>query len=260
MRLAALAVLLAAPAAAQSPMYGANSAPAASTATVTTSSAAVSASTSAVSVSTAPPSIDDVAGHGFKVGAGGAPKAKLTRPIRAVIQKDAADWEPLSLKEGGVPGSGDNAVALKVVKVKGRMKGENSKSKSYARVHKGPKDSRWLVISVHPKSLERRKTHIEIRFRIFEGFVEQVEAAAITLNGRRPPDPSPRPRDSFDLREQGIEYQEEQPGTGAVTVSELDPRPGASAANAGRLEKAEFADKDLGFVNLSWAARGLPAK
>lgn len=228
---------------------------AARSAAQTPSTAAVTASTSAVVASSSTAPTDEVAGHGFKIG-GAAPKAKLARPMHAVIQKDAADWEPIALKEGGVPGSGENLVSLKVVKVKGRMKGENSKARSGARLHKGPKDSRWLAITLYPKSLERKRTHLEVRLRIFEGYVEQVEVAAVTVTDRRRP-ASPTLFDSYDLREQGIEYQEERPGSGLVVVSELDPRPGAAAANAGRLEKAEFADSDLGFVNLSWSTKGL---
>ncbi len=254
MRLAgpAALLLLAAAAAAQSPMpyqkpdaaaAPAAAPPAASTETVTASS------------STAP--TDEVAGHGFKVG-GTAPKAKLSRPMHAVIHKEAADWEPLALRVGGVPGSAENAVALKVVKVKGRMKGENTKARSAARLHKGAKDSRWLAISLYPKALERKRTHLELRFRIFEGFVEEVQAAAVTVTDRRRP-PSAKLLDSYDLREEGIEYQEERPGSGQFVVAELDPRPTAAAANSGRLEKAEFADKDLGFVNLSWSVKGVRA-
>lgn len=256
MRTALLAVLLCGPAAAQTGLPGydkpADPAPAA---------AAPAASTAAaVAVSTAPPSIDDVAGHGVKRAGGDAPKPKLARPIRATIHKDAKDWEPLSLREGGVPGGGENSVALKVVKVSGRMKGENTKSRSFAAMRNGRKNSRWLVISVHPKSLERRRTHFEVRFKIVEGFVEEAVAAAVTITDRRAPPPAKRPLDSFELREQGIEYQEENPGSGSITVSELDPKPSASASNAGRLEKAEFADKDFGFVNFSWSAKGVAGK
>lgn len=242
-----LAVLLVASAAAQSPMPyqkpEAAAPPAASTATVT--------------ASTTTASMNDVAGHGVKVG-GGAPKAKLTRPMHAVIHKDAVDWEPLSLREGGVPGSADSSVSLKVVKVKGRMKGENTKARASARLHKGKKDSRWLVIALYPKSLERRRTHFELRFRIFEGFVEEIEAAAVTVTDRRRT-PGNKLLDSYDMREEAIEYQEERPGSGQFVVAELDPRATATAVNSGRFEKAEFADKDLGFVNLSWAVKGVRA-
>ncbi|UPT75166.1 MAG: hypothetical protein M0D55_05500 [Elusimicrobiota bacterium] len=116
------------------------------------------------------------------------------------------------------------------------------------------------MISSYPKSLERRRTHLEIRLRIVEGFVEEAVAAAITITDRRPLPAVKRPRDSFELREEGIEYQEENPGSGSLIVAELDPRTGAASANSGRLEKAEFADKDLGFVNLSWSVRGVAGK
>ncbi len=184
-------------------------------------------------------------------------QAKIVRSLHAVIHKDAGDWEPLSLRAGGVPGSADNSVSLKVLKVKGRLKGDHAKAKAAARLHKGAKDSRWLVISLYPKALERKRTHLEIRFRIFEGFIEEAQAAAVTVTDRRP-EPSRR-RDSFDLREEGVEYQEEQPGSGQLVIAALDPRPGASSVNSGRLEKAEFADKDLGFVNLSWSVNGVRA-
>lgn len=249
MSLVSLALCIAASAAAQSPMYGANAAP-------ETSTAAVAASTAAVAVSSAAPASEDGStGRGFKVG-GGEPKPKLSRPMHAVIHKDAVDWEPLSLRVGGVPGSADNAVALRVVKIKGRMKGANSRARSAARLHKGPKNSTWLVISLYPKSLEARRTHFELRFRLVEGFVEEAAAAAVKVTDRRR-QKSSRLLDSFDLRAQAIEYESEQPGSGQITVAELDPRPGSSARNSGRLEKAEFAHKDLGFVNLSWSVRGL---
>lgn len=246
---AAFLLLLAASAAAQSPMYGADAAPA-------TSTAAVAASTATVPVSSAAaPAEDGSTGRGFKVG-GEEPKAKLSRPLHAVIHKEAADWEPLALRARGVPGAATNSVALKVHRVKGRMKGDNSSARSAARLHKGPKDSTWLVISLYPKSLEAKRTHFELRFRIVEGFVEQVEAAAVKVTDRRR-QKSSRLLDSFDLREQAIEYESEKPGSGEISVAELDPRPGSSARNSGRLEKAEFAHKDLGFVNLSWSVRGV---
>ena len=119
----------------------------------------------------------------------------------------------------------------------------------------GAKDSRWLVISVYPKSLARTRTHFELRFRVFEGYVEQAEAAAVTVTDRRPP--SAKLLDSYDLRDEGIEYQEERPGSGQFVVAELDPRPGTASVNSGRLEKAEFADANFGFVNLSWSVRGV---
>lgn len=232
-----LALLLAASAAAQNPMFGAPPA----------------APEVAPSSATAP--TDEVAGHGFKVG-GDAPKARLTRPMHAVIHKDAVDWEPLSLRVGGLPGAAANAVSLKVVKIKGRMKGESTKSRAIARLHKGKKDSVWLVISIYPKSLERRRTHFELRFRVFEGFVEEADVSAVTVTDRRRTAPD-KPLDSYDLRARALEYESERPGSGQLVVAELDPRGGSSSVNSGRLEKAAFADKDLGFVNLSWSVKGV---
>ncbi|UPT75165.1 MAG: hypothetical protein M0D55_05495 [Elusimicrobiota bacterium] len=116
MRAALLAVVLCGPAAAQTglPGYDKPADPAAA--------APPAASTETVSASTATAPADDSSGRGFKVG-GDAPKPKLARPMRAVIHKDARDWEPLSLREGGIPGAGENVAALRVVKVKGRLKG-----------------------------------------------------------------------------------------------------------------------------------------
>ncbi|MEK7233169.1 MAG: hypothetical protein AAB268_05100 [Elusimicrobiota bacterium] len=184
--------------------------------------------------------------------------AKLARRIHAVIHKDAVDWEPLALREGGVPGSAHNEVSLKVVKIKGRMKGENTAARSVARLHEGKMGSRWLAISLYPKAFEGKRTHLELRFRVFEGYVEEVEAAVVTVTDRRRP-PSGKLLDSYDLREKGIAYQEVRPGSGEVVVAEFDSRPGASSVNSGRLEKAEFADENLGFVNLSWSVKGVSA-
>lgn len=258
MTLAALVAALAASAAAQTGLPGYDkpagqapaAPPAASTATVAASTAAVSASTA--TASTAP---TDVAIHGGVSRAGGAPKVKLERPMHATIEKEAADWEPIGLKAGGDPGQAENGVTLKLVKSKGKLKGEASRAKSTAALHKGKKDSQWLVVSVRPKSLEKRRTHLEVRFRLFEGFVAEVVVAAVTVTDRRRA-PS-KPLDSFGLREEGIEYESEQPGSGLVVVSALDPRPKPGSRNSGKVEKAEFADPDLGFVNLSWSSTGV---
>lgn len=243
MRAAALAVWLAASAAAQSPMpYERKTEPEAPAASTQTAP------------SPAAPAKDEESGRGVKV-AGDEPKKKLARPMHAVIHADAKDWEPIGLRVGGVPGSGSNSVALKVVKVKGRMKGENSKAAAVARLHDGRKESTWLVISLYPDSLASKRAHFEVRLRVFEGFVENVQVAAITVTERRRK-PSSKRLDAYELRSEGIEYQEDRPGSGRVLVSALDPRPGRRSLNSGRLEKAEFS-KALGFVNLSWSLRGV---
>lgn len=246
----ALVLLLAASAAAQTGLPGydkpAAPAPAASTATVTASTTTVATSTS-----TAP---TDEALHGGVKRAGDAPKAKVSRPMHATVHKEAADWEPVGLKVSGDPGQAEDRAVLKLVKVKSALKGETSRATSSASVHKGKKDSTWLVVSVRPKSLAVRREHFEVRFRLFEGFVEEVVVAAVKVTDRRKP---AKPLDTYGLREEGIEYEEELPGSAMVLVSALDPRPRKDAKNAGKVEKAEFADPDLGFVNLSWSTSGV---
>jgi hypothetical protein len=173
----------------------------------------------------------------------------------AIIHKSAADWEPLSVRQGGSPRTGSSAV-LKLVKIKGRAAGEASKARAAARLHRGPKGSQWLVIALYPEALERARVHFELRFRIVEGYVEEAQAAAVTVTDRRAAPPG-APLDSHDLRREAIEYQEERPGSGELVVSALDPRPGTTTVNSGRLLTAEFADRRLGFVELSWAIKGL---
>ncbi len=42
--------------------------------------------------------------------------------------------------------------------------------------------------------------------------------------------------DSYDLRAQGVEFEEDSPSSGAVLISALDPRPSKSAFNFRVLE------------------------
>jgi hypothetical protein len=257
-RPAALAVLLAASASAQTGLPGYDKAPEKTAPAVSLSTAAadsVAPSTAAVSASSATVAAPtDEALHGGIKKGGGEPKVKLSRPMHATVHKDAVDWEPIGLREGGDPGQAETSVTLRLVKSKGKLKGEVSRAKATARVHKGKKDSVWLLVSIWPKSLEKKRTHFEIRFRVFEGFVEELEVAAVKVTDRRA---LPKPLDSDQLRAEGIEYEAERPGSGLVVVSALDPKPSKTARNSGKLEKAEFADKDLGFVSLSWSATGV---
>lgn len=240
-----IALLLAAGAWAQSPMPyrgdeepKAAEAPAASTETVTASTE------TAAAVSTG----------GVKVAAGEKPRLKAA--LHVVIHPDAKDWEPLSLRAGGDPGQAESSVVLRQVRSKGKLKGAASKAKAVARVVSSKHD-RWLVVSVFPKALEKRRLHFEVRFRVVEGFVEDVKVQAVSVV-------DPRPGlgaglDSHALRREGIEFQEESPGSGQITVSALDARPGKGTFNAGKLKLAEFADKELGFADVSWSVHGLSA-
>ena len=250
MSAAALLLALAASAAAQGGLYGF---PSTQQSTAPAAGADASASTAAVAASTeaAKPAEE---GRGVKV-AEEAPKPRMERPMRATVHKEAVDWEPIGLKVGGDPFQAADAVTARVVKVKGRMKGVNMKSRSTARTYPGKKGSTWLTISVRPKDLEKRRLHLEVRLRLFEGFVEEAVAAAVRVTDRRAG--AGKGLDARALREQAIEFVEETAGSGLIVVSALDPRPRKDAFNAGRLEKAEFADPELGFVNLSWSTRGV---
>ena len=244
---AALLAVFALSAGAQSPMPFSGEAPATSTAPAVSTATAVSASTettTAVETSTA----------GFKIG-GGAPKAKLERPMHAVIQADAKDWEPLSLKAGGDPFQAETKAILRQEKVKGKYKGTPSKAKASARLHKDGQD-RWLVVSIVPKGLERQRMHFEVRLRIVEGFVEDVKGAIVTIVDRRPD--AGGGLDTYDLRAQGVEFEEDSPESGALLISALDPRPSKSAFNSGTLKHAAFGNAAVGLADVSWSVMGLP--
>lgn len=245
---AALLLLSAALASAQSPMPVApqeaqtQAPPAASTAPAV----AASTATAEVAVSTG----------GVKVA--GEAKPKLARPIHATLHAEAKDWEPLSLKPGGDPLAMATAVEVRLEKVKGKLKGTAAKATATARVHK-ERDARWLVVSIFPKRLggliDRDKPHFEVRFRVVEGFVEDVKAVLVRLDD--PGAPGASGLDAWELRERGIAYEEDTPGSGAVLVAALDPRPSKSARNAGKLEKAAFASADVRLATLSWSVVGL---
>ncbi|MFI5360529.1 MAG: hypothetical protein ACHQ49_01060 [Elusimicrobiota bacterium] len=239
----AVLTALAAAAAAQSPMpySGDAAAPAASSAP-------------AVAASTEAPAAVAASTEGAKIAV--AEKPKLSRPMHAVIHAEAADWEPVSLKAGGDPFQVETKATLREEKVNGKYKGTASRAAASARLHKSGRDH-WLVVSVFPKALERRRRHFEIRFKIFEGFVEEAKVALVTVVDRRAA--AGKGLDSFELRETGVEFEEDSPASGALSIAALDPRPSKSAFNAGALKAAAFADQDAGVVNASWSVRGLPA-
>lgn len=180
-------------------------------------------------------------------------KPKLERPIRAKLHAEAKEWEPITLKAGGDPDAAETAVTLRMQKVKGKWRGKPAWAKASARLHKG-KDESWLVISVFPKALQRRRMHLEVRFRLVEGYVEDVKAAAVSIDDARAGGAG---LDAFELRRRGVSHQQDFPASGQVVVSALDPRPSKSARNCGVLKLGEFADQDLGMVELAWAVEGL---
>jgi hypothetical protein len=244
-----LLLALALPAAAQSPMPYSGEAPAASTAPAvsTAAPAAVAASTDTLA---------NVVSSTGGVKIGGGVKAKLSRPMHAVIHADAKDWEPLSVRAGGDPFQAETRLTLRQEKVRGKYRGSPEKATASARLYKDGRD-RWLVLRVFPKSLVgRRRLHFEIRLKIIEGFVEDAKAAVVTIV-------DPRPRagaglDSYELRAEGVEFEEDSPSSGAILISALDPRPSKSAVNSGTLKLASFGGKAVGLADASWSVKGLP--
>ena len=184
-----------------------------------------------------------------------APKPSPKPRLHAVIQPEAKDWEPLSLRAGGNPDRARTEVVLRLAKAKGQYKGKASKAKAFARLRKaGP--ARWLVVSVFPKEFEKRRRHFEVGLRLVEGFVEGVKASLVTVVDRRPDVGAGL--DSDELRARGVEFEEDSPESGEVVVSSLDPRPSKSALNSGVLKLAAFEDKDVRLADISWSAAGLP--
>lgn len=228
----ALAFLLAAAVAAQEP------APA----------AAPEASTAAAASTPAPGDGVHVAGED----AASKPAPKLSRPIKASIPKDAKDWEPVGLKEGGDPYQLATAVRLKQFKtVKGAVKGERSPAKASVRSYAVKPGEVLLVVAVFPKALEKARKHFEVRLRVVEGNVEKVEAALLTVTDRR----AYKELDRVGLRRAGAAFEEENPGSGLVSIAALDLKAGKASWNAGSLTGASFADPAVGFADVSWSSK-----
>ena len=242
----ALLASLALAAAAQSPMPT-NTEPSAAPAAPAVSTAAVAASTDTLSSVVA-------STGGVKIG-GGA-KARVARPLHAVIHADAKDWEPVAVKAGGDPFQAETKAVLRQEKVQGKYKGIPSKATAAARLHKAGKDDRWLVVCIFPKALEPRRMHFEVRLKIVEGFVEDAKAALVSITDRRPL--AGAGLDSLDLRAGGVEFEEDSPGSGTILISALDPRPSASAVNSGSLKLAAFANMAVRLADVSWSVKGLP--
>jgi hypothetical protein len=234
----ALLAAFALAAAAQSPAPYSGDAPAVSTAPAASTATVVEVATST---------------GGAKIATGAKPK--LSRPIHAVIHADAKDWEPLAVKAGGDPLQAETKAILRQEKVKGKYKGAPSKAKASARLHPAGKNDRWLVVCVFPKALERKRRHFEVRLKIVEGFVEEAKAAIVSVVDRRPGVGAGL--DSFELRAQGVEFEEDSPASGTVVVSALDSRPSKSAFNAGTLKLAAFDAQDVGLADASWSVKGL---
>jgi hypothetical protein len=193
------------------------------------------------------------AGDGLHVGGeAAAPKApKLSRPIKAHIPKEAKDWEPVGLQEGGDPYQLATSATLKLYKsASGAYRGERSKARAIVHAYPVKTGETLFVVAVYPAALEKRRKHFELRVRVVEGNVESVEAALVKITDRR----AYKDVDRVALRKAGAAFEEEFPGSGVVSLAAFDPRPG-KAFNAGKLSKAGFADADAGFADVSWSSK-----
>ena len=242
---AAAALLLRASARAQTVDPGATSNPPAAADTAVSSGAAT------------PPPVDlssSTAGGAVPAKAPAKP-APPANPIRVKIHKEAASWEPYSVKAGGDPMAARSSFSWRLKKGK-KGGGKTSKAKSVARLYRAGEDAS-LVISVFPDKLAEQRTHIELRFLVIEGYLEKAEIVAVTA------DPGAGALDDAkQLESKGIGYREDAPASGAIKVSAIDARPSKSALNAGSLSSASFARSDLnpkslGLVSLEFSAKGV---
>jgi hypothetical protein len=183
-----------------------------------------------------------------------APEAPAIPRSRVVVHKDAADWEPVSLRLRPAAG-GRTAFESLIRKVKGRYRGRKSPAKAAVRVHPAGEDQ-WLVVSIHPVSLRSQRVHLEARFLIQEGFLEKVELARVRIVGGQWSAEDEK-EDRFTLRAKGVDFNEQLPGGAEVELSAIDPRPVPQAVNAGKVRHAEFGGRDLGFVDFSWHVTGV---
>jgi hypothetical protein len=207
-----------------------------STGTVASSTAAVEASTPTASAAVETPEQPAI------------PKS------RVIVHKDAADWEPVSVRLRPAAG-GRSSFEAKLRKVGGRYRGRPSAVKAAARVHAAGEDS-WLVVCVYPASLRSQRAHMEARFFIQEGYLEKVELATVRIAGGEWSADDDK-EDSFSLKAKGVDFNERMPGSAEVELSAIDPGPGPRACNAGQVHHAAFGGEDLGFVNFSWSVTGV---
>ena len=184
------------------------------------------------------------------------PKAPRTRRSRVIVHKEAADWEPVSVVLQ--PGAGRRTAFERLVQgyPGGVYRGKTSPTKAAARAYRA-KGDRWLVIALYPADLRSARTHLEARFRVQEGYLEEVKVAAVTRTRGGGDDTGDEAEDSFSLSAQGADFTERFPGSAEVELSAIDPEPGARAVNAGRVKFAEFGGQDLGFVGFSWSLTGV---
>lgn len=201
-----------------------------------------SASAEEPAASTAAPTLTVDSGtvkqSGVQVGTG-EDKPAPRRSAGVKLHPDAKDWEPYSVRLGGDPFQARGFFA--------RGKEKPGKAEAFARAYQVKGDT-LLVIAVFPEALKKRRTHLEARFLVQEGYLEEVKIAAVTTDaaGRE---------DSIALRRKGVEFQEENPGSAEVRIAALASSGPRDALNAGSVRRAAFGS--WGTVDFGWAARGI---
>lgn len=129
-----------------------------------------------------------------------------------------------------------------------------SKMTASASVYGGGGECR-LIISLFPRSLRKRKSHIEIRFLIEDLIVESARVKLVTVDSD---DAVGGGMDSVRLKEAAIPFSEESPRRASLTLQEIDPGFDEVAANRGLL-KTRFDDPDVGRVDAGYSLIGVRA-
>lgn len=205
---------------------------------------------------------------------------KFERRKSAVVGREASEWKPYPVKKISGGGAGSTSffrlvrkIAVKVPPVEGAespsegeapkekftisYKGTPSKARAVARTYKSS-GQQLLIVSVYPQQLKSGRIHLELRFIVDEGFLQNAKIAGVRILGDVPS----AEREKWDsrlLRRQGIEFEEWAPSGGRIEIAHLDPLSGARGFNAGKVFMAEFGDKELGAVNLTYSVSGVAA-
>lgn len=142
---------------------------------------------------------------------------------------------------------------IEKVRIKGKTvwRGRSVPVTAKARVYP-VKDDRMLVVSLFPKSKDLADDHLEFRFLVSEGYLDEAKVSKVRCRAA-----AGRGFDSFELSAKGFDFSEDFPGSGKLTLSALNPKAGKRSLNAGQLSRAEFAGADWGVVDAGFSVRGV---
>jgi hypothetical protein len=171
---------------------------------------------------------------------------KIIPRFFAKVESDAADWEPYSVHRSTTIGAPDMILVFK-----GR--GTRSAISGVARLYKTRKGEE-LVVSLFPAIFKASRMHLELRYRTEEGFLQDVQLAAI-----RPLVPGDfGDADYRGLRQKGVEFEELAPSEAAIDVKSIETTLHKDARNVGRIRDADFGD-ELGTISLNYGVSGVTA-